>query len=84
MGGVLLILLSLAVTVYCAVSVMGMSPAGNDAVQLEEDAVNSFPECVEAGYEILYPDCEGCQLSCVTPDGRTFVNDVSGFSEPLR
>ena len=34
--------------------------------------VNSFGECVEAGYEALEPDCEGCRPYCTTPEGSAF------------
>lgn len=39
----------------------------------EISGIFSFQECVDAGYEILYPDCEGCSEYCETPDGRRFV-----------
>ncbi len=40
---------------------------------LQDASVDTFEECVEAGYEILYPDCMGCPRQCVTPEGRTFT-----------
>ena len=35
-------------------------------------AVTSFAECEDAGFEVLYPDCQGCPDVCVTPDGQRF------------
>ncbi len=34
--------------------------------------INSFMECVNAGHEVLYPDCEGCAPYCETPEGTRF------------
>jgi hypothetical protein len=33
---------------------------------------SSYFECEERGYEILYPDCEGCKQQCITPEGKVF------------
>ena len=40
-------------------------------------SVHSFETCAEAGYPIMesYPE------QCRTPDGRTFVRDISGDSD---
>ena len=38
----------------------------------EISEINSFNECVAAGYEKLEPDCVGCQVYCETPDGKRF------------
>ncbi len=34
--------------------------------------VTDFNSCVEAGYEVLYPDCIGCKPYCETPEGDLF------------
>lgn len=40
--------------------------------------ISSFEECVDGGYEVMYPDCEGCQPYCETPDGQRFVETEEG------
>lgn len=34
--------------------------------------INNYQECVDAGHEVLYPDCAGCSPYCETPGGRKF------------
>ncbi len=38
-----------------------------------EGSVNNFQECVDAGFEIFYPDCIGCRPYCETSDGEIFI-----------
>ncbi|MFW5990751.1 MAG: hypothetical protein ACOCQX_00840 [Candidatus Nanoarchaeia archaeon] len=35
-------------------------------------AVNDFKSCVDAGFEVLEPDCKGCPKQCITPDEKIF------------
>lgn len=37
--------------------------------------IESFDECMDAGYEVMYPDCVGCQPYCETPDGQRFEQE---------
>ncbi len=54
----------------------------NGVVQVERaevinrQEVSNFIECQEAGYEVLYPDCEGCAPYCETPSGERFEQDL--------
>ena len=38
--------------------------------------ITSFAECTTAGYEVLYPDCEGCLPYCETPSGERFEQQL--------
>lgn len=40
-------------------------------------SVSSFEECVNAGYEVVYPNCKGCPPVCTTPSGLTFSQEVN-------
>jgi len=42
--------------------------------------INSFDQCVNKGYEVLYPDCVGCKPYCKTPDGKIFEKPNSTSS----
>jgi len=46
-----------------------------EKLRILQREINSYEECVDAGYEILYPDCVGCKPYCVTPDGKTFSDN---------
>jgi hypothetical protein len=52
--------------------IIGEASKNIDGGQLGE--INSFSDCVDAGYEILYPDCINCLPYCETDDGRRFEN----------
>ncbi len=58
------------------ITVKSLSIVGEAKKQISSETpkeVNSFNECVDAGYELMYPDCEGCQPYCETPDGQRFT-----------
>jgi hypothetical protein len=42
-------------------------------------SINDFESCVKAGYEVLYPDCQGCKPYCETPKGIIFTQDYDGI-----
>jgi hypothetical protein len=46
------------------------------STQPNQPEIDSFEDCAAAGYPIMesYPE------QCRTPDGRTFVRDISGDS----
>lgn len=37
--------------------------------------VKTFEECVDAGYEVLMPDCKDCPRQCITPENISFFED---------
>jgi hypothetical protein len=41
----------------------------------ESEEINSFSDCVNAGYEALYPDCVDCLPYCETSDGSRFEKE---------
>jgi len=45
-------------------------------------AINNYDECVNAGYEVMYPDCIGCKQYCETPSGEKF-EIPEGVNEPM-
>jgi hypothetical protein len=50
--------------------------AGFDSGKIsEKDRITNFAECVDAGNEILYPDCIGCRPYCETPEGDIFMSE---------
>jgi len=51
--------------------------AGNFSITELSD-VDTYQECVEAGYQIMYPDCVGCVQYCATPDGKAFSAPITG------
>lgn len=46
-----------------------------DFVKTTKSEINSFEDCVNAGYEVLYPDCKGCKVQCIMPDQRIFTKE---------
>lgn len=49
----------------------------NNEIILDLSNVTNFEECVDAGYESTYPDCDGCKGVCRTPDGRVFNEEIN-------
>ena len=61
------------------VYLLGTETKGFEIMEEPEPLVGSFSDCVEAGFEVLEPDCAGCRRSCVTPSGEEFVEgDTDG------
>ncbi|MBW2983049.1 hypothetical protein KY327_01985 [Candidatus Woesearchaeota archaeon] len=59
------------------VFLLGTETKGFEISEEPVPLVGSFAECVDAGFELLEPDCAGCVRSCVTPSGEEFVEGDS-------
>lgn len=57
------------------VLVRSLRIVGENSQEISSE-VNSFNECVAQGYEVLYPDCVGCEPYCETPDGKKFEQEI--------
>lgn len=69
----------LLIVVFSLVAVFTFGYLNNRTKEERMKKINSFAECADAGYPILesYPE------QCKTPDGRTFIKDISVTITPI-
>lgn len=47
-----------------------------ETTNVPQPSIANFAECVNAGYEVVHPECPNCKPYCETPQGVKFEKDI--------